>query len=72
MWQDEWDNRIDTGLTVNDVIVGARVEVWFRGYWWEATIWRIAARNNTVEVRWMHSRTRTPGYRISLCRKPRA
>ncbi len=69
VWQDRWDRVIDTGLT-DDVIPGALVEVWFRGYWWRATIWSVATRNKTVTVRWMHSGVHTSGYRITLVPKP--
>jgi len=72
VWDDRWDAVIDTGLSVDDVIEGAMVEVWFRGYWWDATIFRVARRDRTVEVRWMHNGSRTPGYRITLCRRPLA
>lgn len=70
VWQDEWDDVINTGLTIDDVIEGALVEVWYRGYWWRATVFRIAWRDQTVEIRWLHSGAHTSGYRITLVRRP--
>jgi len=70
VWNDAWDDAINTKLTLDDVIRGAVVEVWYRGYWWWATIWAKARSLGTVSVRWQHSGTITSGYRITLVRRP--
>jgi len=71
-WSDAWDAAVQTGMTVAvlGARLGARMHVWYRGYWWDATIWAVAPRRGTVTVRWMHTQQLTSGYRPSLIRQP--
>ena len=68
-WDDSWDSVINTNLSIQNIQVGDNVEVWYRGFWWRASIYRVARATSTVTVRWQHNLQRTSGYKISLVRK---
>jgi len=69
-WDDARDEVIQTGMRYEDLFVGDSVEVWYRGFWWRATIFRRARTTPTVTIRFAHwPRATVPLYKPRLIRK---